>query len=172
MAVCSCNVGLGDTGLPGCQPIASVARKFIQVPLVADDGTEFSIAANATLDQAFFDALINQSDRTKAIFPWPVMDNVENVRGDAVTETLNSGKNIIVQQGTKTFTGVVVNQSPSFLDKVESGACVKFGYYIVDIDGNLIGKIKNGDTSALYPIAVDNDTFKPTLIVTGKPLRP
>jgi hypothetical protein len=164
MAICQCNVGLGDTGKPNCQPIASVARKLLIVPLVADDGTEFSILSSATLDKSFFDGLVNATDRSAALFPYPVMDNVDNVRGDAVTESLNSGKNIIVQQGTKTFAAVLVNESPNFLDKVKGHGCSKIGAYIVDIDGNLIGKTKDGDTTQLYPIQIDGDTWNPTLV--------
>ena len=163
-AICNCNNGLSNVGLPNCVPIASVTKKLILVPLFANDGTrnEYNVSA-LTFNQAFFDARINDTDASKRWFVLQDVENVEDVRADAIFETLNNGKNIFIQQGVRSFTGVLINGSSEQLYKLESGACVNFGILVVDKNGNLIG---NGLSKAGYlrPIKVDKNTWVPTLV--------
>jgi hypothetical protein len=162
--VCNCEVGLSNTGLPNCAPIADVTKRIILVPIFANDGTrnEYEVASTI-FNQAFFDARINDTDASKRWFPLPDIENIEDVRGDAIFETLNSGKNIFVQQGVRSFTGLVIKQSPEYLSQLEAATCVRFGALVIDKKGNLIG---NGASKAgfLRPIQIDNNTWYPRLI--------
>jgi len=163
---CQCNLGFENTGVPNCQPIAQVAKKLIVVPLYANDGTRNQIDLTATLDAAYFSALINNTDSTKRFYPLPLIDNVEDVRADSITETLNSGQEIFVQKGTRTFTGVLVRQSSVFYSKIDNLRCFEFGIFVVDKSGNIIGSIDADDATKLNPIQVDQNTWNPILVKT------
>lgn len=162
--ICNCEVGLSNTGLPNCSPIADVTKRLILVPIYANDGTrnEYEVATT-TFNQTFFDARVNDTDASKRWFPLTDVENIEDVRADAILETLNSGKNIFVQQGIRSFTGLIIKQSPEYLSKLEAATCVKFGALIIDKQGNLIG---NGASKEGYlrPIQIDNNTWYPRLI--------
>jgi hypothetical protein len=162
--VCNCEVGLSNTGLPNCAPIADVTKRIILVPIFANDGTrnEYEVATT-TFNQVFFDGKINEADASKRWFPLPDIENIEDVRADAILETLNSGKNIFVQQGIRSFLGLIIKQSPEYLSQLEAATCVKFGALVIDKKGNLIG---NGASKAGYlrPIQIDNNTWYPRLI--------
>ena len=162
MSVCVCT-GVGqNTGIPSSrQAIAAVTKKLILVPLLDSDGNRNGIdLVNDTLDQSYFDALFNQADATKRWFPTPDFDNVEDVPGDPLTQGLNSGANVIATKGIRTYTGLMLNNSPVLLGKFEAFGCFKFGVYAVDICGNLVGDISS-DGNFLYPTPVNEKSFYP-----------
>jgi hypothetical protein len=78
--VCNCEVGLSNTGLPNCAPIADVTKRIILVPIFANDGTrnEYEVATT-TFNQVFFDGKINEADASKRWFPLPDIENIEDV---------------------------------------------------------------------------------------------
>jgi hypothetical protein len=163
MSFCNCNYGLGNTGVPGCQTLQSVTKKLILVPINKADGTRNSIAIGDVIDAAYLTARINDADESARWYPTPLLDNVENTKADSLFESLNSGSNIFIQEGVRTFTGVFIKQGPTFLGKLKSGRCVSFGVYMIDIDGSLTGYLSN-DGQELYPISVDKETFNPVLM--------
>jgi len=166
MAVCDCNLGLSNTGTPSCQPLAGVTKKLIIVPITADDGTLNRIdIANDTLDETFFDGKYNNADTSKRWYPTPLIDNIEDTRADALTETLNSGQNLKVQDGARAFNGVMVNQEGVFLGKLETAGCTDVGVYHIDKEGNLVGSLSS-DGLFLEPIAVDKGTWNVILVKT------
>jgi hypothetical protein len=162
MASCTCTLTNANTGTPNKQPIEKVGKKIYLQQLIADDGTVNEIDCAGTLDQAALDALINNADDSKRLYPLPLIDNIEDVRADAILETLNSGQNIKVQDGTRTFTGVIVSQGPVFLGQLENWSCGKFGAYAIDDCGAMIG---NGATAGkLRPIRIDERNWNPQLV--------
>jgi hypothetical protein len=114
---------------------------------------------NDTLDAAYFTAKVNATDETQRWFPLPLMKNVTNERGDDTYETFNDNSKSFALQGLRTFTGLIINQDSRYLEKIADFRCVKFGVYIVDLDGNLIGDM--GTDGFLYPIPVDNQSWSP-----------
>lgn len=164
MSVCKCNIGLSNTGTPNCVPIMSVTKKIVMVPYYDNDGVVNFVDCTSTLDEAYFDAKLNNVDRSKRWFPLPEIKNVEDVKGESVFESFNDGSNLFIQEGTRTFNGLMPNQSPEFLGQIKSATCVKFGVFIIDKNGNLIG---NGKVDGkLYPILVDNQTWNAILMKT------
>ena len=159
---CACNLTLGNAGIPSCQPIMSVARRFIAVPMIADDGTENYIDLTDTLNQAYFEALRDQTDASKRWYPMPFVDNVEDTKEDSIKETLNSGQNIFVKEGVRNVACVMVAQSANMLSKLKNHRCVEFGIFTIDKDGNLIGRY-DATNNRLYPVKVDKDTWDPKL---------
>lgn len=155
---CDCNVGLSDTGRPGCVPLFSVTNNLIQVPLRDNDGNLNRIDLNAPVP--VWDDLINESDASKRWFPIPTFENVELAKADSQFEEANSGRMAFLRQGKRSFVGELWadDSTPTFLGKLEKGRCVDFGVYIVDVNGNLIGSEVDG---YLYPIPVDNASWDP-----------
>jgi len=163
MAFCNCENGLSNMGTPSCQSVQSVTKKLIYVPIRNSAGVRNSIDITDVIDQAYLTARINDADETSRWYPAPYIENVEDTKGDSTFESLNSGSNIFIQEGPRTFTGVYIKQSTQFLGKLKSGRCVDFGVYMIDIDGNLTGSVST-DGTLLYPVAVDKETFNPMLM--------
>lgn len=154
---CNCNLGLSNTGKPGCLPIQSVTSGLIMVPLQAADGTANFIDLTTALPT--WSDLINEADASKRWFPLQGFENVELPKADTVFEEANSGRMAYIRQGKRSFSGELWGETPTFYGKLQNNRCVDFGVYIVDVNGNLIGS-KVGD--GLYPIPVDNQSFNPT----------
>lgn len=155
---CNCNVGLSNTGRPGCVPLQSVTSKLIMVPLTANDGTLNGIDLSAALPT--WSDLINEADSSKRWFPLPEFENVELPKADSQFEEANSGRMAFLRQGKRSFAGELWSDdsTPTLLGKLTAGRCVQFGVYIVDVNGNLIGSKSNG---FLYPIPVDEQSWDP-----------
>lgn len=154
---CACDIGLRSTGAPNCTPLLKVARKAIFVPYFANDGTVNKLDLSATWDSSFFDALLTDADNSKRVYPSLLLDNVEELRNDPIFESLNSGENIFVQDGTATFAGWHVGADPSVSGKYDGYKCIDLGVYIVDLDGNLIGN--TSEDGYLRPLRVAKNTF-------------
>lgn len=157
--VCDCGAGLSNTG-NGCSPIMKTAKMLIAVPIYDNDGTRNGITLADTLNQAYFDALINQIDVSKRWFPYPQMKNVEDVRGDNKTETFKDQSQLFVSEGIRSFKAWIVGLDATTVikGKIEAGRCVKMGFFIIDLDGNLIGNI-SADGLTLYPIRIDENSL-------------
>jgi len=158
MAGCNCNVGLSNTGRPGCVPLQSVTSKLIMVPLTDNQGTLNGIDLAAALPT--WSDLINEADASKRWFPIPEFENVELPKADSQFEEANSGRMAFLRQGKRSFAGELWgdDSTPTLLGKLSAGRCVQFGVYIVDVNGNLIGSKSNG---FLYPIPVDEQSWDP-----------
>jgi hypothetical protein len=158
MAGCNCNVGLSNTGRPGCVPLQSVTSKLIMVPLADNQGNLNGIDLAAALPT--WSDLINEADASKRWFPIPEFENVELPKADSQFEEANSGRMAFLRQGKRSFAGELWgdDSTPTLLGKLSAGRCVQFGVYIVDVNGNLIGSKSNG---FLYPIPVDEQSWDP-----------
>lgn len=156
---CDCNVGLSNTGRPGCVPLFSVVYSLIVVPLYDNDGNRNGIDLSAPLP--VWNDLVNEADASKRWFPLPGMENVEVPKADSQFEEANSGRMAFLRQGKRSLTGEMWgdDSTTTFLGKLEKGRCVDFGVYVVDVNNNLIGSKTNG---YLYPIPVDNASWNPT----------
>jgi hypothetical protein len=134
------------------------------VPLTADDGTANVINISSyTGSQAEWDARTENLDRSKRYYPLPEFKNVEDVKGDTIFESFNDTSNLFVQEGTRTYTGILPNQAPTLLGNLKDAKCTKFGLFIIDDCGNLIGNISS-DGLSLEPVPVDQNTWNPILI--------
>lgn len=160
MAACTCTTPLNNTGLPGCIPTWGVFKKLIAVPKYKADGTLNYIDLTDTLDSAYFTALVNHADATERWYPLPSMKNVEAPKADSILETYNDGSTSFVQEGARSFTGLLVGQNAQYAGQLKAARCTEFGVFAVDKDGNLIG-YTNNESGKLYPIPVDKNTWAP-----------
>lgn len=161
---CSCEVGLGNVGVPGCEEISKVAKKLIFVPTFKTDGTLNFLDITSTIDLALIQALINQADEAERWFPAPNLENVEDTRDDPITEEANSGTPFFVQEGQRPFVGSMFAQGPVLLGKMQSFMCNQMSAYVVDKTGNLIGVIDPSAPTQFRPIGIQDETFYPRLI--------
>ena len=171
--VCDCNASLGNSGVPNCVYIPNVTYKMFITPTFDSTGAKNFIDTTATLDSTFFDDLLNagrsgatNTDEKQRIYPIGAFKNVEDVRGDDVTESFNDNSTSFIQEGTRTFTGIIIDRpSPTLLGKMKSWRCSQISAYIIDIDGNIYG---NGSESGkLFPIRLDSETWSPKFMKTA-----
>lgn len=162
MSACKCNVSLSNTGKASCEPIASVIKKLILVPLYDSTGVRNSITLTDTFNAAYFTAKVNHADATKRWYPTPEIKNVESAKADSVFETFNDQSKDFIQEGVRSFTGIMPSTSPAYLGKLKAARCTEVGVYAIDKDGSLIGSLT--DAGLLYPIKVDAGSFNPTLV--------
>lgn len=155
---CACDFGLGNTGRPNCVSIAGVTYSIILTPTFDDSGVKNFIDTTVPLNAAFFTALINGSTDTR-IFPFPSMLNVEDIRGESLTESFNNGSVVKTGVGTRTFKALMLKLSPAFFGKIESYGCSNISAYAVDVNGALIGN--GSEVGKLYPLRLDEETWDP-----------
>ncbi len=163
MEFCACEGSILNTGTPEKQRIAASGVKFIAVRTKADDGSFNQILASDNIDDAYLQARLNDEDESKRWYPIGEFRNQEDVRADAVTETLTSGENILTQQGLRTYTGWLINYAPLYLKALKSFKCFNFGVFIIDDCGALTGSITK-DGTALRPVRVNNNNWNPTYV--------
>lgn len=163
MEFCACQGTLSNTGTPEKQRIAASGVKFIAVRMKADDGSFNQILASDTIDEAYLQARINDEDESRRWYPIGEFRNQEDVRADAVTETLTSGENILTQQGLRTYTGWLINYAPLYIKALKSFKCFNFGVFIINDCGGLEGSITK-DGTALRPVRVNNNNWNPTYV--------
>jgi len=159
MAVtCSCSTQLGNTGTPNCKTLAKTTSMIIAQRKYADDGTRNQIDVTDTLNQAYFDAKVQNADASKRWYPIGGLENVVQERAEAITQAYDSGRTIKIQDGVKTFTSLKPEAEYALLGKLEAFDCQLFDIYIVDIDGNLKGEI-SADGAFLNGMEVASGTW-------------
>lgn len=162
MSVCSCNTTLNNTGTPSCQPIQKVLKRLILVNTYKTDGTKNYVDPDDTLDAAYITAKLNNSDGSQRWYPSPELKNIVNTRGDATYETFNDNSKIFVQQGVKSFEGLIVKASTAYLSQLDGFRCTDISAWGVDKDGSLIGTL--GTDGFIYPIQIDAQSWLPTYV--------
>lgn len=171
--VCDCNASLGNSGVPNCVYIPNVTYKMFVTPTFDSTGAKNYIDTTATLDSTFFDDLLNagrsgatNTDEKQRIYPIGAFKNVEDVRGEDVTESFNDNSTAFIQEGTRTFTGIIIDRpSPTLLGKMKSWRCSQISAYIIDIDGNIYGN--GAESGKLYPVRLDSETWSPKFMKTA-----
>lgn len=161
---CKCNKTLSNTGAPNCPNIFEETAKLIFVNEFTGAGTRNFIDMSGTINQAFIDGKLNNTDTSVRWYPTPgALENVSMTRAETVFQTFDSGNKARIRKGTRSFAGMMVNADPRLVGKIDEFGCVRAAVYIVDIDGNLIGSRRDGDESTkLYPILISQGSFDST----------
>jgi len=157
--LCSCTSQYKNSGQPSCAgALIQAARKIILVPRYKNDGTANKITVPATLNQAYFDALINNADRSARWYPLPNFVNVEMAKAESTYEPFNDGTKKLIHEGVRTFKGLLPAIQPQYLSVLKSGNCTDMAAYIVDKSGKLVG-YSNGEENVLYPFPLNANTM-------------
>lgn len=163
---CTCVTGYGNSGVPTCQELMDVSKQLILVPYFKGDGTinGVDISSMSELDQTFLDGKIQAVDPNLRWYPLPEMKNVTDERADNITEEFEDGTSIKIQDGARTFTGMLVSQTPELKKQLDKWGCESAGVYIIDKSGNLIG---DGSVSGSFnPLKIQNHSLNVSLVKT------
>lgn len=156
--LCKCTSKYANTGAPSCSgSLIKASRRLIMVPKYADDGTLNKVSLPATLNAAYFNALINQADRSKRWYPLPKHVNAEITKAESVYETFGDGSKQFINEGVSNFKCVYPAQQPNFLSILKSGRCNDMAVFIIDKSGALVG-LSNGEENVLYPFSLNKNT--------------
>lgn len=159
---CACGVSLENTKFD-CVPIFEVAYKLIAVQTYDSTGARNTIPFTANLNQAYFDALINQADTTKRWYPLPPMKNINDVRGDNKTFEFDDQSVEFLAEGARKFIGMIAGgksgaNSPQMKGLIENIRCGDYSFYVVSVSGQLIGNVSS-DGLSLEPIEIDEQSI-------------
>lgn len=162
-STCDCTSVYKNSGQPTCKGTnLGIPRKAIMVPKYKSDGTLNKITLPATLNQSYFEELVNHTDRTQRWYPLPQFVNAEIAKAESVYETYNDGSKQLVHEGVRSFTAKFPNMQPQYLSVLKSGKCNEMAVYFVDNKGSLQG-LSNGTTTELYPFDLNANTFNAIL---------
>ncbi len=155
---CNCASGLANLGYANCDLLYGITTKLILLPLVGSTGAKNFYDPAVTLDQAYLDGKINAVNPADRWYPTPLIENVLDETGDATYDTAESGTAYFIKDGVRKVTGYFFEVSQKFACKLSENTCVKFGVFMVDNCGNVLG-VDKGD-GKLYPIPVQAFTSK------------
>lgn len=159
MAVtCSCTTQPGNTGTPNCKTLSKVTSMIMAVRMTADDGTDNTILLATPLNQAFFDALLQNADPSKRWYPIGELETVVQERAESITQTYDSGTIKKIQDAQKNFTSIKPEVEYALFGKVKQMECLKMGVYLIDIDSQLIGQLST-DGLNLNPLEVSTGSW-------------
>lgn len=159
MNVCECNVTLGNTGVPGCNPLFKVTSKIVFVPTFDSTGAKNKIAIATPYTQILLDASLNQSDATKRYYPTPILNVVAGERAESKFQTDPFGRKEKVKDGIRNMTAEIWKQGGIFLGQIDKVNCNDFSFYAIDINGNVQGMISSDEDGYLYPIRISKGSF-------------
>lgn len=160
---CSCASTIANTGYPNKQNIIGVGTILVAVPYKSDSGIINHIAQGDTIDDAYISAKINNVDPSQRWYPIGTFNNVNDVREAPNFEEFDDGTRQVTRLGRRTYTGLLLGFSSRYLAKLESLFCQKFGLFMVDDCGNLIGSI-SADGTKLYPVRVNESSWVAQLV--------
>ena len=153
-----------NTGTPK-QSISGAAKGFFLTRKFADDGTENVIDLSTfTGSQVQFDALTQNTDDTKRIYPIHGAKNVEDLKGDSIFETFNDTSNLFVEEGTRAVSLILPNLDPVFLGKLKSWGCQPMRILYYDGCDNLDGKKSTTTADAFVGVDIDQNTWNVTFV--------
>lgn len=167
MALCKCNTGGGNTGLPSCYGVFDVSKQAILVEYLTStgdiNGIDLSTLAGGTvLDQAFLDSKIKDVNPRTRWYPTPELKNITDERSDDIVEEFEDSSSVFIQEGARSFEGMIVKGDPVLLGNLKSWRCLTIGVFFIDKSGNLIGKQTR--EGFLDPILLQDDSFSASLV--------
>ena len=160
--VCDCDdAGLQNTGLPSCITKFGVTKKLIMVPLYDDTGVKNYIDLTATIDAAYINGKLNETDKSQRWYPiGGDIKNIAKTKSESTKQTYEDGSVYPIQEGVYSFTGIFPNANQVFAGILKASRCSQFGIYEIDNSGSLRG-YTNNEVDVLYPIPVNNNTWEP-----------
>jgi hypothetical protein len=99
----------------------------------------------------FWKDKINATDPDDRYYPLPVWDVVEPSKTDVTLQTLDSGQEIVLQDGIQSFSGVKYSLDANYIEKVKR--CGEYGFFTIDECGRPWGDYNKIDNK-LYPKSV------------------
>tara|TARA_R110000751_G_scaffold46884_3_gene105081 strand:+ start:1119 stop:2060 length:942 start_codon:yes stop_codon:yes gene_type:complete len=166
MALCKCNTGGGNTGLPSCYGVFDVTKQAILVEYTTPsgdiNGIDLSTLTNGVFTQADLDARVKDVNPRTRWYATPELKNITDERSDDITEEFEDSSSVFIQEGARSFEGMIIKGDPVLLGNLKSWRCLTVGVFFIDKSGNLIGKQTR--EGYLDPILLQDDSFSASLI--------
>jgi len=158
MSLCTCSTGVKNFGQPNCVGVLERPQKLGFINTFANDGTMNKILSTDTLDDTYFSGLINETDKSKRLFPSPVINQVKDTRAEFNTFDLD-GFQITTSEGVRTMAFTVVDGAhPQIADAFNSMACQTMSFYVFSINDQIGG---NGSVAGeLRPFRIKPKTMR------------
>ncbi len=150
---CCNDGGVLNTGLTNKNYTVSDGLKLWYMQRRADDGTFNGIPQGTQITDAYLTSLIENPDPSKRLYPIGVFRQMEDQRGDAVTESFTDGSSDVTQQGIRAVNGWLVGFPTSYISVLESMKCNQGGFFTTDECGNITGSIASD--GSLRPIQIN-----------------
>jgi len=161
MAICK---DLKNFGAATCRNPMQIAKRLIIVPELGASGSENEIATVAGVTKTALQLLFNEVDKLDRYYPTPLLENVENVRGETTFHEFNSGAKLRVKEGTKHFVGYIPAEHPLMLEGLKSFEGQNFGILVIDKDGNLIYLTDATTKLKVKPFPIDGNSLSVTYV--------
>jgi hypothetical protein len=155
---------LKNLGAAACKNPMQIAKRLIFVPELGSSGDENKIATTAGVTKSALQALFNAASKSDRYYPTPLLENVENVRGEAKFYEFNSGNKALISKGIKHFVGYLPFEFAQLLEALESWEGQDFGIFIIDKDGNFIYQTDGSTRLEVKTFQVDGNSFTATEI--------
>lgn len=165
MAECKeCSYGLSNTGLPaGCVPILKAARYGILVPTFDKTGVRNGIASTDTVDAAYVQAKIDETDSSKRWYPIGVpFANFTAPKSEAVYEESDFQDKYFIREGVRTANLELWNSNPQHAEALDSAVCTSVSIFLFDKDLKMVGSVESADATMYYPIRLADQSFSAT----------
>ena len=131
----------------------------VLVPMVANDNTPNCIDLSVTLDQAFWDAFLNDPDLSKRGFPIRDIKNADSPIPTAQTREFSGGEVEQLGLNSRIVNSLLNNGTNEYLGKIESFPnCGRWGVLYWDDCPRLKGNAKK-TKGFLYPVEISKNTF-------------
>lgn len=159
---CKCGEAFGDTGFD-CTQVQDITYKMIITRTFDSLGVRNSIPFTASLDQAYFDALINNADTTKRWYPTPAFKNVEDIRGENIVFEFDDQTKEFLAEGAREFKAMIPGvsgsgaNSPQMKEILERLRCGDYSVWLITNKNQLVGNL-SADGLSLQPIEIDEQS--------------
>lgn len=157
--VCVCNQTLGDTGTPKCPSVKEILKQPIYVNELNSVGAPNSLDIDTQINKLTLQSKFDEVNVIDRFYPFPILEDVTNLREDPVFQEFASGKKSFVREGDKNFLGMISNADNAFVDPLQSFGCSQGGWYYLDKPGNFVFIQQPGNNSDAFPILMDSDTY-------------
>jgi hypothetical protein len=142
-----CSLSLSNTGSE-CVPVFDITDKIWFTRKYGADGTKNRITI-ASLEAAiaggtedtFFSAMMNAVDASTRVYPVGSFKNVADEREDAKYFDWEDGSKYFLEDGVRTFNGLIPNGAPQLKSRIESFRGFEVSAYYVTKSNQLVGKV-------------------------------
>lgn len=163
---CCKTSGSSNTG-KGKQVLFGTARRYYLQHRVAADGTlNFIDGATFTGSQSDWDALTQNADYTKRLFPIGDLEEFTNVRAESIKKSFASGTSLITEKGQRTVTTFIPEVDNQYAGVVDEFFCDDMQIYASDTCGNFQGYQPDKTTQLLFGARIQKGTFESNAVVT------
>lgn len=168
MIACNCSESLGNTGVPGCQPLFGVTVKEVFVPIFDSTGARNKIDLSVELTQVIWDGFLENTDATQRFYPTPIIQEFLSERAESVFDEASSGDKDFVRQGTRGESYQIRKQAGYYKGQLEKLRCNEVGKFSIDREGNIRGMVINDSNGVndgfLYPIKLDKSSINVNMV--------